>query len=166
MTILTYVSARRLWLIALTLLVTACNTWSPNSAIPEVGETLTVSVILYDDEASGRIVSQCTVKDSLIVREIHDSLTPSEFVDPVKSMMNAGPVIGKIGFQGAKTITWVEFVDPGKNPLSFRIGDMTYLRGGSQYKNYQADHKRLYGLDETMIDEGRALYDKLIRLCK
>ncbi len=63
--------------IALIMSMAACDKPLPKVMIPDPGETLSVSIILYDD-AGDKVLSQCIVKDGRTVREIHDCLTPHE----------------------------------------------------------------------------------------
>ena len=103
------------------------------------------------------------VADAATIREIIDCLTPSEPSDTFVGLMRG--VIHRVGFHGPRGITWVEFIDTGKNPLFFRVNGKTYVRGGHMYLGYQSDHRRLYGIDSHAIDESMAFYHKLEQIC-
>jgi hypothetical protein len=121
---------------------------------------------LYD-VTGDKVVAECLVRDSRTLQAIHDYLTPCERSEGAAGAMRSGPVIGRLDFyfRSPRRTMSVEFVDAGKNPLCFRVGDRAYLRGGANYQDYQPDHKRLYGIDASAIDEGLASYRELKKIC-
>ncbi len=131
--------------------------------IPSPEEISSVSLILYDD-LGDQLVSQRIIEDKNTIRVIHDCLIPNERSQNAARLLSSGPVIGKLGFQSARETTWVEFVDAGKNPLCFRVGKDTYLRGGTNYREYVADHKRLYDVESENVDESKLFYQKLFEI--
>ena len=137
----------------------------PKATIPELAETLSVHIILYNETGS-KIICQGVVKDKIHVQEIRECLIPNEYSKSAAGLMRSGPVIGKVGIKGPQETTWIEFVDSGKNPLCFQIGENAYLRGGVGYEGYLGDHKRLYGIDSEDVAESKLFYEKLLSICK
>lgn len=142
----------------------SCSKSPPQASLPNPSKTLAISIVLLDS-GSGQIVSRCTVKNRENIQHIYECLVPNELVTYEKSMVYHGLIIGKLGFLTSKGTTWVEFIDPGMNPLSFRVGEDEYIRGGTAYREYRSDHKKLYGIDSDRVAEGKVFYDKLINIC-
>jgi hypothetical protein len=157
--------AHRPLLGALSLVLAGCNQVPPASAIPEPAATTSLSIILFDESGSNT-VCRSSVVDAKTIRDIHELVSPAERSQIGERLMNSGPVIGKVGFHSANSVTWMEFVDPGKNAFCFRVGADSFLRGGAAYPNYRADHNRLYGIDSEAVAEGLLFYRKLASVCE
>jgi len=152
-------------LAVLFLIVTGCGKPLPKASIPELGEIVSMSIILYD-ETDSKIICQGIVKDRNHIEEIRECLVPNEYSKDAAGLMLSGPIIGKVGIKGPRGTTWIEFVGSGKNPLCFRVGANSYLRGGVAYKGYLGDHERLYGIDSEDIAEGKCFHKKLMDICE
>lgn len=149
----------------LAILATGCQRPSDTVPMPDKPDTSSASVVLYD-ESGVNVVSQCLIEDAATIRKIQERLSPAERSEAAEGLMKSGPVIGKIGMRGPRGTTWIEFVDPGMNPLCFRIGADSYIRKRATLADYRADHIRLYGIDAERVDEAMLLYDSLLEACK
>lgn len=157
------INASRLSVIVLFMPLAACSEPAPKAMIPDPSDTSAVFIIVH--KIGAKEPDRCVIKDERTIRELYDCVTPNEHSDEAGILVRTGPIIGKLGFQGPRGTTWVEFNDSGNNPLCFLVGGVAYARGGANYRNFRSDHKRLYGFDHEHISEGFSLYYKLLDLC-
>ncbi len=124
------------------------------------GETESVSITLYND-VGNVVVRNFEINDARKIREIIDCMTP--YMNAGRGMR--GPIVGRLEFHGPRGTTLVEFPIAGMNQLVFFVDAKTLVRDAPGYRGRLSDHKRLYDLDQDVVDESRCFYRKLLQFC-